>query len=460
MNNHLQLFRFFHENDEPIHLEKNLARAFALCLKNDKVLLFSFLNAWLQEEDFNFLLSNPPEDAEIEIDIERETGDLVENTRKLYAIGLTENINYEDWSDILTDAVKVDKSNFTDIIIVIKDITIIIEVKRTREDCKDQLLQQILPFIKEENQKELKSFHLPWETILHNVKKIHHFNLLNKNENPFTISFLRLIERKYNHWIPTTPFRHLGFDTKHNTELNWLELNKRLEKAMRSVGKDSFTMFPDRKVIILKKPWATEAIPEFEFDAINPSLMLYVWPGNTKQQGYAVYNSSLEWINAKKVTVGKHTFDIYIERHLKFMHFNRYITHISIPIDNKLLLKKEINTYENFYENSGRWDIGKWDELDLFLSDHLNMDWKEQCKWYDNFENTDRSYLTLSLGFCIQLRIPYSLLQEIDKHQEDYAKVGELFNNCINAIVDMVENNKTSSPAPIHEALDAESELS
>lgn len=136
MNSHLQLFRFFHENEEPIHLEKNLARAFALCLKNDKVLLFSFLSTWLIQDDFNFLLSNPPEDAEVEIDIERETGNLVENTRRLYAIGITESVDHEDWNNILTDAVKIDKSNFTDIVIIIKDITIIIEIKRTREDCK------------------------------------------------------------------------------------------------------------------------------------------------------------------------------------------------------------------------------------------------------------------------------------------------------------------------------------
>jgi len=460
MNNHLQLFRFFHENEEPIHLEKNLARAFALCLKNDKVLLFSFLSAWLTQDDFNFLLSNPPEDAEVEIDIERETGNLVENTRRLYAIGITENVDHEDWNNILIDAVKIDKSNFTDIIIIIKDITIIIEIKRTREDCKAQLLQQMLPFTMEDDLKGLNAFHLPWETVLQNIKMINHFHLLNKNENHFTISFLQLIERRYNHWIPTSPFRHLAFSTKHNTELNWLELDKRLEKAMRSVGKDSFIMFPDRKAIMLKKPWASEAIPEFEFDPIKPSLMLYVWPGNTKQQGYAVYNKSLDWIQSKAVIVGEYTFDICIERHLKFMHFNKYITHINIPVDNKLLVKKEINTYENFYGNSGRWDIGKWDELDDFLSEHLNMDWKKECGWYKHFENTDRSYLTLALGFSIQLRIPYSLLQDIDKYQEDYRKVGELFSSCINAIIDMVENCKTIQNDVLGKVLDGGNILS
>lgn len=440
MNHHLQLFRFFHESQDPTHIEKNLTRALALCLKNDKVLLYSFLKDWLIEEDFNYLLSNPPEEAFIDIDIEVETGDLVENTRKLYAIGLTENPDHENWTEILKNANKIDKSNFTDLVIAVKDITIVIEGKRTKEDSKQQLLQQILPF-NENKDLKLKAFHISWGTVLHNIKRTHHFNILNKVENPFTISFLQLIERRFNHWIPTTPFKHLEFDAVHNTEVHWLEINKRLEQAMRSLGDDSLAIFQDRNAIIIQEPWASEARSAFDLELNEPFLILKIWPGNTKQQGYSVYNHSLDWTKAKILTVNNYSFSLKIERHLKFMHFNKFVTCINIPMDDNALLKKEINTPDNFHKNSGRWDIGAWDKLDGFFSEHLNMDWKKECKWHDHFENTDRSYLTLALGFCIQVRIPYAVFQEIDKSQEDYKAVGALLNDCVKAVVAIVRKD-------------------
>jgi hypothetical protein len=438
MNHHLQLFRFFHESEDPLHIENNLTRAFALCLKHDRTLLFAFLKQWLKEEDFNYLLSNPPDEAEIEIDLQIETAELVDNTRRLYAIGVTENNEYKDWSDITYGATRLDKQNITDLIIAVKDITIIMEVKRSMEDCKGQLCQQILPFINDEKPATLVAFHYPWQQVMDQVKKVHHFNLLTNGINPFTSSLLELITGRFNHWIPTTCFAHLGFDKNHNTQLHHKELYKRLQKCMATLGNDALAYFNDRIAIRMSQPWASEAIPKFELIDGKPYLVLDVWPGNVKQQGWSIYSKPLEWAKLKKLTVGEEVFPVGVSRHIKFMHFNRYVTSIDIPMKSEDRLRKEINTPENF-RKSGKWERDRWSKLDEFFCEHFNFDWKAQCKWDECFEDTERGYLTFSLGFLFSLKIPYEFIQKIDKQPEDQTKVGHFLKECIQAIVDAIE---------------------
>lgn len=439
MNHHLQLFRFFHESEEPLHIENNLTRALALCLKHDRTLLFSFLRQWLREEDFNYILSNPPDKAEIEIDLQIETSELVDNARKLYAIGITEHDEYKDWSDLLMGVAKVRKLNFTDLVITVKDLTIIVEVKRTVEDCKHQLCQQALPFMEAKNPPSLVSFHYSWQRVIEQVKRQHHFNQLTRSENPFTLSLLQLIQTRFNRWVPTTPFAFLAFDSKHKDHVHYLELNKRLQKAMGSLGKDALGFFADRIAIRMPQDWATEGIPSFELYNEEPYLVMNVWPGNVKQQGWSLYGCSLDWIRLKHLAVGEEVFPLEIFRHIKFMHFNKYVTSLDIPICEQEEIKKEINTRHNFQKYSGKWNREQWGELDRFLSDHLSFDWKKECGWESHFENSERSYLTMSLGFWIKLKIPYSLIQQIDKRQEDAEEVGRFLKECLNSIVAAVE---------------------
>jgi hypothetical protein len=91
-------------------------------LKHDPVLLYAFLKEVLSSEDYNFLFYVHEKDASIDFDMQIETSSLVDETRKLYAIGLADNVVNEDWSDIAEGIQPVDKLNITDLVISIKDI--------------------------------------------------------------------------------------------------------------------------------------------------------------------------------------------------------------------------------------------------------------------------------------------------------------------------------------------------
>lgn len=446
-NHHLHFFDFYHESDDTKYIENNLTRALALCLKQDNVLLFAFLKELLSAEDFNYLFYTYDEDTRIRFDMQVETRDLVDETKKLYAIGLTDAVIPEDWSSIIHDLIPVDKKNFTDLVISIKDLTIIVEVKRHNENCKEQLLQQIAPFLEEKdgrNERDkitVTTRHFCWASIITMMEQIGNFHQFNGTTNQFISSFFQLIRSRFNHWIPTKPFKFINLRGQIIDPVLRTEINRRLHQSLHSIGEESVRDFWDRTAIVVNRPWASEAIPEVVERDSKFYVQLTIWPGNVKSQGNSMYNAGLNWINNTTLNIRGESYELDIERHIKFMHFNKFITGIDIPIsETDEMLKKEINTTTNHYYNiAGRWAREDWDELDDILMEHFKFNWKEYCGWEEKFEDTDRSYLTVSLGFAVSLYISFEKVQEIDKDEKGYEKVGEFINACKDAMVAMID---------------------
>ncbi|SFO69889.1 hypothetical protein SAMN05428949_6234 [Chitinophaga sp. YR627] len=440
MNHHLHLFNFYHESEEPKFIENNLTRAFALCLKHDPVLLYAFLREVLSPEDYNFLFYVHEKDTSIDFDMQIETSTLVDETRKLYAIGLTDTTAREDWTGIEKDIDVINKMNITDLVISIKDIKIIFEVKRTGEDCKEQLRQQIAPFTYKQHI-QVTPMHYTWSDMLHLIEQISNFYTYNGQSNQFINSFLQLVKARFSHWVPTKPFKFQPF-FKDSSDLSGRQpLIQRLHNAVQSIGRDQIDILWDRTAIKVGKPWATEAIPDFIWGNDGKQyLIMDIWPGNVKQQGYALYSMPLDWVNAEMVTINGEVFEVEVDRHIKFMHFNKYITSLDIPIaGGDRLLKKEINTPANLHQISGKWYRDDWPKLIETLDEYFSFDWKQACKWEQNFEDSARSYLTLSLGYCCRMYVPYSYLQGLDSNQQGHVSVGMFLAQCKDAMVSLIE---------------------
>lgn len=77
MNPHLNIFKFFNGNDEH-HLEDNLSRAFALCLKYDGIFLDKVLQFVLPAEKYKQLFDRDFPDYEIEIDLQTHVNELAD----------------------------------------------------------------------------------------------------------------------------------------------------------------------------------------------------------------------------------------------------------------------------------------------------------------------------------------------------------------------------------------------
>ena len=81
---------------------------------------------------------------------------------------------------------------------------------------------------------------------------------------------------------------------------------------------------------------------------------------------------------------------------------------------------KLISSY-NHWEYAGKYKKEHWGVLKNFLEENLieGFDWKKKMNWETNFEGTNRNYLTLSMGFQIEVVVPLEYLQSIDKDIND-----------------------------------------
>ena len=443
MNHHLNNFHFWNESDDKVFIENNLSRAFALCLKTSGFFLNEFIRRIVSEEDHHYLFATLTSDTKCAIDIQIDTGTIErENYRTVYAVAMTTNRQL-DMSDFFRQPEFADKKNITDIFIGIKDIAIIVEVKRTSEDCKAQLYKQVLPFINgaAKTAIDVKPVPCSWQDVVVLMERVKHVQQL-LSQDPHIISdFLEFGEMRYPDWFEPKPFNTLSF-THNGSE----QLKQRLKQALVGVSRiagDEFQLLPydDRLGITLPFGWVSEFQPYF---AHNDDLRVdcvecRIWPANTKAQGNAVFTGkSLDWAKRKTLKIGGEEYRLGIKYEVKLSHFNGYITSVEFSETDTI---KPLHTLENYKMQSGKWERPSWSELERFLDEHFKPEfrWREQCGWAENFFDTDRSYLTMSLGFVVTALIPFSMFKSLDKKETDITKVSELLWKTVQAFKNLID---------------------
>ncbi|WP_207424969.1 hypothetical protein [Pedobacter sp. SYSU D00535] len=429
LDKHLKLFRHYHQSEDNTILENNLTRALALCLTHDNLLMYRFLEKYLEREDLDFIVNTGPNERSFKVDIQQNTEGLVEQCRKLYAIALTEVALPFDKSFQL--APKLAKKNITDLTIQINDILIIFEIKRTPEDCRKQLHQQTCIFIENAIQPIYRG--ISWAELAALLFQTKNFNSMTSRSSIFLDDFIDLLHDKYSSWIPTTPLKFLTAESK--------GIYERLFYAMGSTrnGENLLRTY-DRTAMRLNKPWATEIIPYFS----KTDLVIQIWPGNTKTQGWHVYSNKMHWKYKTELEVADEKFSLSVVREYKLCHFNRFIGGVTAS-DSELHPGKETHTLENFKDISGWHKREEWLEFEKFMDEHLNKDWRGQAKWESNFKQSQRKYLTLSLGFYLSVYIPFEKLQELDNGYDGHLKVAKFLDDVEDAFVKLIEDEKNEN---------------
>lgn len=444
MDHHLNLFRFFNESIETEFIENNLSRAFSICLTNNSFFFNEYIKAIVTNDDYEYLFSIINEDTKYSLDIQIDTATIEkESYRKVYAVAMTSDKNL-NMNDFFSQPDFGDKKNITDIIIGIKDIAIIIEVKRTGEDCKAQLFNQVLPFVKEKYEVIPKSF--SWQEIVKLMEKVKHVQHLMSQHSVFITDFLQLSEIRFPHWFEPKPFNVLPFSSHQGTP-NYIKLSQRMRQAL-SGSKFELLGYSDRLGIAVPFGWASEIIPGFmsNKDKSKDYIEFSIWPCNTKQQGYQIFNKSLAWQDKKSLLINGIEYELDIAFNVKFCHFNRFVTGINYYHQD---VKKPLHTSDNFYNHSGKWDWnsktekwckGKSTDFEKFMDEHFKPEfkWREHCAWAENFMNTDRNYFTMSLGYEVTVYIPYTHFKSIDKNENDIVAVSDFINNLADALQTLI----------------------
>lgn len=427
MNQHLNIFRFYNEAYSKEFIENNLSRAFAICLMNNSLFLNEYIKSIVISEDFEYLFNSIGENEQWFVDMQIDTVamDMV-GYKKVYAVAMTTDKQLT-MSDFFTQRNLDASKSITDIMITIKDVAIVIEVKRTGEDCKEQLYNQVYPFIKAGITVEPRNH--SWQETIRMLERINHLQKLSKQPSVFVNDFLQLSEIRFPHWFEPKPFNVLSFSNQYGTAKHH-QLIKRMKQGLAASSYELLG-YSDRLGIAVPFGWASEIIPEFSFYENSPEkefVTFYIWPGNTKSQGYQIFYKPLDWQNKTSLKVRDKDYEIEVAFTIKLCHFNRYVTGITYY---PKYLKEPINTTDNFDDWSGKWVREKWSDLEKFFDEHFieSFDWRSKCNWQYNFLNTDRNYLTMSIGYEVSMFIPYSDFRSIDKAETDIAPLASFIND-------------------------------
>jgi len=121
-------------------------------------------------------------------------------------------------------------------------------------------------------------------------------------------------------------------------------------------------------------------------------------------------------------------------------------------------MKKDLYAKDLFEQKSGRWFREKeerslpgrpsWDEFINLLDSHLEEDvnWRKQCEWETNFQNTLRKNLDVAFGYETSLFMPYEKLRERDGATKPSDEIVELFQQVARSLDKMFQRPLLTQP--------------
>jgi len=417
-NRHLNLFRPYSQELSKENIENNLNRAFVICLLNNYLLYYEFLRIIFEKANststFKNLFASVTDISKSEIDIQVNLNEKSNEFSTIIAVSMSGKDL--DITKFFSYDANNKKDHVTDVFITINDVAILIEMKRGNENCIKQLYQQAATLRSDKNKDVIKPVDFSWLKVMELVNRISGFQRLFNISDAYLLDFVQLIKSYNPNWIPVSPLASIE-----NTKDNIFRVRQRLSHALNSIKDDEISVldYRDRIGLQINKGWAKEIVINTIVSKNNEIILKFgIWPGNTKGQGTKMYkklNKLKNWKPPSKIEIDKKEYKIDVAYELKFCHFNGFVNNIVIT-DDHIKPKKQLLSKKNHHNYTGKYERENWDKLDSFLSDILvdSYNWKEELNWGKHFENTGRNYLTLSIGYQIEVIVPFKSIKEID----------------------------------------------
>lgn len=414
--------------------ENNYSRGLALCLMHDPVFLQTFIIK---------ILGKLPESLakdSIQINIQQGlAGKDAEDFNSIIGIALTPS-SLESPKFLRQKAIP-NKEQITDLFIQVNDIAIIIEVKKYQEEhVFKQLSNQINLLLdtppnqqpasaNATSQTQVKLQHLSWGDVLQMMETSLQFEKITNQANPFVHDFIRLCKSTYANWFNPKPLSQIPWDKPGKR----IRFQQAIQQSELLQGLEN-----NRLGLALNAKWANELLISYDNDKQEVHFLLY--PGNTKQQGYHLYkNGEVKLPANHTLVINDITFSMDTKVHLKFSHFNKYVTDLTFDPEEALI--KPITTKQNFNKYAGKWDKARWPQFYKFLDEHFKSDynWQTKAHWQSSFEKSNRSYFTFSLGYKVKLIVGYEFLQNIDNN--NLGELSSFIEQVQDKMIEFVESN-------------------
>lgn len=423
MNSHLNIFKTYTNSQRTFQLENDLTRAFAISLQEDSLFFHEVLKEIFHDTEFyNQLFGSLENETTISIDIQKKTSQITDYEH-IFAITLSEATIRNFWE------VEYNRNYdpICDLVININNIYLIIEAKRDNVDCTAQLYNQILNIVNTQGEKTISLSELEhgkfitpcdlnWPKLMVIAVRVLSFEKSFGNSNRFLSDFVSLVKLHNYRWLPEAPINSLQLDNRNS-------ILRRIDSAIIEASKSNVNIsklhYNDRLGIIFPKGWAQEIL----FNITDTGdLIVVIYPGNTKGQGYYLFNTNPSFNN--QIEILNENYKIEIGYHIKFTSFQKYFTGLWFAEKD---LKDNLYTPDNFRDFTGRKKRGKqWDEIELLFDNYLNLDWRKQCQWNELILQSGKNQFDISFGYEIVVRIPFNKLKEMDTIQFDLSNLTEL----------------------------------
>ncbi|UOR07405.1 hypothetical protein MUN82_09970 [Hymenobacter aerilatus] len=441
MNTHLNLFRHYSASEDQQVLENNLTRALALCLQHDTLFLYTLLGAIVGEEKLRSDLHLTDADERLIIDVQQSVNDLG-TCNALYPVALTEaKLDGASYDTIVSWR---NDSPITDFVIRYKDVLVLVEVKRTNENCLAQLKGQVEAYQESQGDDPITIMPvttLSWAQIVRLATNTRNLHQLTGHASPYTTDLVQFIQYHYPHWDEVLPFRSIPF-TQRNGAINEAALYKRLHYIQQQAFGEKLMWLNGRVAMPITVKWASEVITYPELSGDKPYISVNVWPGNTKGQGWSLYNRPLDWTTQQTLEVNGHSYPLWIRQYIKFSHFNRYIFELSLEGE-LALYARNFQSEQAFHKYAGKWKRPRWTEFEQLLDEDTNGEWRLQKSgwqaWEDSFVHTARNYTDVALGFQLSVMLPYEALQQQDSNTENWQPVAHTLQAVIQALQELID---------------------
>ncbi|ETX11661.1 hypothetical protein MUS1_09560 [Marinomonas ushuaiensis DSM 15871] len=424
MNKHLNIFTTYAKDNRSYQLENDLTRSLAICLQEDALFSHEVLKSIFSGSSlFGELFENLDSETNIQVEIQKQASQITEFD-KVYAVSLSEAVMTNFWKQ--RDGASYDP--VCDLVITIDNVLIVIEAKRDNIDCTAQLYNQIFNIFEKENKNihecrgDITPVDLNWKKLMRIAVKVASFEKTMGNSNRFLTDFIQLVKDHNFRWLPETPIGSLK-------NVNSASIYRRIESALTEFCKNNESIKPltyyDRLGTDFSKGWSNELL--FQVDKDTGDLIADIYPGNTKSQGYHIFNK--EPLFSSKLEIDGDSYVTKLSYHIKMMG-QKYITGLWF---NENDFTQNLFTKENFQKHTGRIKKDNWSKIEDLLDQYLACDWKSKCNWEDKIINSNRTVVNIAFGYYISISIPFKKLAQLDKNHNDITPLANLIEDIYRA---------------------------
>ena len=336
MNKHLNLFRFYSEDDSNERLENNLTRGLALTLKYEPIFLDRFIT--LVDPSYQSSIIPIQSDPYFDISIQRQT-QTISGSGRIIAVALTASALEYTEEQFQNTPERETKTPQVDMVIQYANTTILFEIKRNEENCIAQLKNQVSRY-KEHLDTESDSdvefeetifTSLSWQDCLKQLTKTTNFLNSMQNSSPILNDYLELVVSHYPHWQPIPKLTEINSSTKDTEYL----IEERLMAEFKNMSRLEYMNMSTRNSFQLGWHIASELrfIPQTENGLTE--VRVKFWAGDTKRQGNFLFknNTADMLLSMQHLECDTHKLEVQTYPYLKFSSFQKGIVWLD-KIDN------------------------------------------------------------------------------------------------------------------------------